>query len=381
MKMDDSKIQKILAELALINNKYESIAKATGNNYNIFQVLKIETKEVITHSRMIGDLLDPKGSHGMGSEFLCLFLKIINHVDNSSQKLNSIDCTIEKNYGPINNEKVTGGNIDIILEGFKKPLVIENKIYAGDQDKQLLRYYNQLNGECELFYLTLFGDEPSDNSTGGIDLEIECISYSIHILEWLEKCHEIAIDRPLLRETLKQYINIVKYLTGQSMNDDQNKEIFSYIEENKITLGELYPHLNNFVNNHLKNRIHQVFKLVCEKISVDQSLSDTLTDKTIFSNEGEIKCIFKFENSKGKGVVFELRTFSKKLSLWTTAWNLNMPYDNDKSLKKRMKDIGRYESALNSMSDIKDLVIEVIKGINVAKEYYEEIIKKENLNV
>jgi len=373
--MNDSKIKELLSELALINNKYESIAKATGNNYNIFQVLRIETKEVITHSRMIGDMLNPNGSHGMGSQFLMLFLEL-EPMKNTPKpsNLERVVCTVEKNYGSIDHEKNKGGSIDIILEGFDRPLVIENKIYARDQENQLLRYHNQLNGNCDLFYLTLFGEEPTGKSTGGEDLNITCISYNAHILEWLKNCHELTIDRPLLRETLKQYINIVKYLTGQSMNDDMNDEIFKLIEENKESLGELRIHLNNYVNYYLKERIQEIFK----EIKKDESLINLLAEEPVlFPYEGQFIYNFEFGTEEGKVVIFELKTSPEILSLSTTAYmkGQDQTYGTDKEdeLKKELKAVEMYEAILDLNKTNVFLAEQVIEGIEATKKYYDTL--------
>ncbi len=42
--------------------------------------------------------------------------------------------------------------------------MIENKIYAGEQKNQLLRYHNAYR-EGKLLYLTLFGDESEQHKT------------------------------------------------------------------------------------------------------------------------------------------------------------------------------------------------------------------------
>lgn len=74
--------------------KYKEIFEKTGENFNIFKILRIETEEVFTHSRFLCELLNPKGSHGKGSLFLnisCLFIILLsgcNHSDNGNKALN-----------------------------------------------------------------------------------------------------------------------------------------------------------------------------------------------------------------------------------------------------------------------------------------------------
>ena len=46
-----------------------------GEYFNIFSVLRLETKEVRLHSAFLAELLNPEGSHGLGKQFLELFKK------------------------------------------------------------------------------------------------------------------------------------------------------------------------------------------------------------------------------------------------------------------------------------------------------------------
>ena len=51
----------------------EVLARATGEHFNIFKILRIDHYEVRTHSPVFGGLLDPKGSHGQEGEHFCGF--------------------------------------------------------------------------------------------------------------------------------------------------------------------------------------------------------------------------------------------------------------------------------------------------------------------
>lgn len=46
-----------------------------GEYFNIFSVLRLETKEVRLHSAFLAELLNPEDSHGLGKQFLELFKK------------------------------------------------------------------------------------------------------------------------------------------------------------------------------------------------------------------------------------------------------------------------------------------------------------------
>ena len=53
----------------------EALARATGEHFNIFQILRVGHLEVTTHSPILAELLNPKGNHGQGAVFLGRFLE------------------------------------------------------------------------------------------------------------------------------------------------------------------------------------------------------------------------------------------------------------------------------------------------------------------
>lgn len=202
-----------------------------GENYNLFSILSIERYE-LKHSALIANLLDPKGSHGCGDAFLRAFFEIAL----KERAYPFEDCTHLHSYteyytGPIAGD--TGGRIDILVKSSCYGLIIENKIYAGDQDKQLTRYDNYgketfgADGYL-LVYLTLYGYDASKESTATKSAEevgYLRLSYAEDILRWLEQCARLADNKPLVRESLNQYIRTIKQLTYQDMNQKDIKKI------------------------------------------------------------------------------------------------------------------------------------------------------------
>lgn len=202
-----------------------------GENYNLFSILSIERYE-LKHSALIANLLDPKGSHGCGDAFLRAFFEIA--LKDLAYPFE--DCTLPDSYteyytGPIVGD--TGGRIDILVKSSRYGLIIENKIYAGDQDKQLIRYDNYgketfgADGYL-LVYLTLYGYDASKESTATKSAEevgYLRLSYAEDILRWLEQCVRLADNKPLVRESLNQYIRTIKQLTYQDMNQENIQTI------------------------------------------------------------------------------------------------------------------------------------------------------------
>ena len=226
-----------VASICALEQAQQEERNRKGENYNLFSILRIEDSE-LKHSALIANLLDPKGSHGCGDAFLRAFFEIAL----KERAYPFEDCTLPDSYtehyiGPIAGD--TGGRIDILVESsYYYRLIIENKIYAGDQDKQLIRYDNYGKTDLEadrylLVYLTLFGNEASEGSTAkGSAKEVDylCLSYAEDILRWLEQCVRLAYDKPLVRESLNQYIQTIKQLTYQDMNQENIQKIIDLAE-------------------------------------------------------------------------------------------------------------------------------------------------------
>ena len=134
--MSDLKtIEQLLNEVQTISESYERVAKATGENFNIFSVLNLETNEVTTHSRFIAEMLNPNGSHGQENEFLELFTTMFSNLE-----LKTSEAKVKTEHS-FNN-----GRIDIIVrDSFNNAIIIENKIYAEEQEKQISRYIEYIS--------------------------------------------------------------------------------------------------------------------------------------------------------------------------------------------------------------------------------------------
>jgi hypothetical protein len=205
----------------------QEMERATGESFNLFRVLGIGHLEVRTHSPILGELLDPNGSHGQGDTFLKLFFEELGITDLAPQRCR---LRLEHYVGPINEK--SGGRIDLVIQDVDQPskaILIENKIFAGDQDDQLLRYRNAYpNGY--LFYLTLDGSAPGNvTETGAQELDFRCISYGEEILKWLVKCKKEATSLPGLREMIGQYHHLISELTGKSISKAMNAKLIEEI--------------------------------------------------------------------------------------------------------------------------------------------------------
>lgn len=220
-----------VASICTLEQAQQEERNRKGENYNLFSILSIERYE-LKHSALIANLLDPKGSHGCGDAFLRAFFEIaLKGTAYPFESSTPPDSCTEYYTGPIAGD--TGGRIDILVKSSHYGLIIENKIYAGDQDKQLTRYDNYgketfgADGYL-LVYLTLYGCDASKESTATKSAEevgYLRLSYAEDILRWLEQCVRLADNKPLVRESLNQYIRTIKQLTYQDMNQEDIKKI------------------------------------------------------------------------------------------------------------------------------------------------------------
>lgn len=276
--------EKILYDLKLIYSKHE-ILKQVKSSFNIFSLLVNIYDEVNLHSKMIYGILTEEK---YGNTFLLSLINIIGipiPPDTSSQDITFLNIEREKN--------TKLGRIDIFISfqinNDNYNIVIENKIWAKDQPKQMVRYIeflkNYHKSKNYVFYLTLDGHEPSEESC--VDLEkIHLISYQSHILMWINSCIKISSREASIREVLIQYEDIIEKIIGKDsdyimeikdfiLQDSENFNFISSLEpainEAKVDLQlKFWKKLEKNLDRHLKDNYGIEFK----KIIKDESLGE-----------------------------------------------------------------------------------------------------------
>ena len=257
MNDNTNKISNILPKVRLLKNKYDKLAATTGKDFNIFSILRIKHKEVSTHTPILAELLDPHGSHRQGAAFLKLFLEMC---------IKDQDYTDLEMFRVRSEERTDQGQFDIRIEKEKETcIVIENKIYAGDQPHQLNNYYqdaieSEFN-QIKLIYLTLYGSEPSNESLKAKNgqgralrlNDVELISYRKHIISWLEECMKLQKVKCIspIREILYQYLDLLKELTEQPTNTRYSMGLINILKQDENY--ELIPDLEKML---LEYKVH-----------------------------------------------------------------------------------------------------------------------------
>ena len=208
-----TEIAALLGKVKDLSIRQEEKSRSTGENFNVFKLCGVDHYEN-AHSDIIAEFLNPKGSHGCGSDFFQAFCKITG-----------LDFRNYENTEVIREHWTDEGRPDILIRAGKNKVVIENKIYASEQRDQLRRYRDLLDkdsiekNEYPLLFLTLDGRPSSDKTIQG---QYTCISYKKHIIPWLTECVRLAAEKPFVRESLLQYKKLVEELVeGETMKIDE----------------------------------------------------------------------------------------------------------------------------------------------------------------
>ena len=310
-----------VASICALEQAQQEERNRKGENYNLFSILSIERYE-LKHSALIANLLDPEGSHGCGDAFLRAFFEIAL----KERTYLFEDCTLPHSYteyytGPIAGD--TGGRIDILVKSSCYGLIIENKIYAGDQDKQLTRYDNYgkktfgADGYL-LVYLTLYGYDASKESTATKSAEevgYLRLSYAEDILRWLEQCVRLADNKPLVRESLNQYIRTIKQLTYQDMNQENIQTIIDLAVDHPEVVATLSSKRDAIAQGIRK-------KYIFDKLKEYADQKGWLYDDSESSyNEEEPKIRFRKEGWDGS-IIISADSENKKSNYgwWMNLW-------------------------------------------------------------
>ena len=212
--IDDFKL--LLEQYSAINARYLEIAKLKAPEFNVFNLLGVTRDEVRTHSSLLGELLNPKGTHGQG----CLFVKSFFDKCLEKEPENIAIQQITKNqmwegcsvstefYSPY-------GRMDIAIRnpaiGFF--CVVENKIDAVEQSTQLKRYKHYMESVEQNYPLhsLVFLTKKGSYATSASPTEYIRLSYQKDITMWLYNVLPL-VEATSVKEVVLQYIDIVRNL-------------------------------------------------------------------------------------------------------------------------------------------------------------------------
>ena len=308
--------------LAKAARRYKRHRIGRPDPFNVFSSLKNKNGYLneTLHSRFLCALLDYKKPRDETRENLKDFLR---HIGVKDFEL----------WGAKVERECDGIDI-LIINAHKKAVVIENKSNPdrGDEDKQLWRYYNTLEGQgyspIHLLYLTPDGHDPSDDSVGNLDPKhIKCISYE-DLIPWLESCRERDENEAALQDAVAQYLQLVRELTGTDGRGKYMRDLKKLCLEDK-----------NFVLIHnLRDAMHEVETELRKKMW-DEIESELKSEIQYFPNK---KRSYKKDN---KGLCYQLSESTSLEVVGDSAIWFGV-----RCSKKKYKD--KYDTLKNALKDV-----------------------------
>lgn len=229
---------KLLAEAAA---HVERIGRGAPH-FNVFHALGVVRKELI-QSRFFAFLLSPTAEHGQKTLFLNAFLKAVGIPCVEAALSKRIQVQTELSIG-------AGGRLDIVVRGPGFLVAIENKVDAGEQEEQLLRYRTWLDAdshgsECqhrELVFLTPSG---YDAETGN-GLEYRRMSYLELGSIFESVVDEVDTDAAAVRFSVEQYVTVCRMVSlGMCAMTKIDPELLALLThpEHLATALELQNHM------------------------------------------------------------------------------------------------------------------------------------------
>lgn len=317
--MLDEEYEIFFEELNKFKEKQQKQKERGLNDYNLLTTVLNEHDEVRLHSRVIGSLLDVNGLHYQKEIFLEIFLEIL--------KVTEFEFNIQESKLFLEYQ-----NIDLYLTDGIKHIIIENKIYAGDQENQIKRYYEAIKNENKdleyndilVIYLSIDRLQPSKYSLGNLTIKdnyifdnhekiaiFKNINYKNEILNWLDNClHEIQ-NITNLNESIQQYKNVVEKITNKYKEKVMSQKDFLLEKDNlKLAMG-----LENSIKE-AKSEIQLLFWEELHKQLTNNGYQFNFVDYK--SNEIDINNKIKeyyYKNNKYYGLVKKLVDIDDQHSL------------------------------------------------------------------
>ncbi|EKT4488679.1 PD-(D/E)XK nuclease family protein [Shewanella algae] len=227
--------EELFAALEAFDEEQAEQKRKGLNDFNLLSSVLSVNDEVRLHTRFIYALLNPKGKHYQGTRFLELFLEAIgrpNWLDLSS-------VTVLKEHCPDGQQD----QIDLWITDGKRQIVIENKLNAQDQRRQVARYLEAVGAtdsapadDTLFIYLTKNRQSPSTFGLGELSVcqqtwrlrdanripvaHYQNLSYRRHtqqnsIHTWLESCAQAVNPQSHIAWALQDYQAVVERATKE----------------------------------------------------------------------------------------------------------------------------------------------------------------------
>ena len=203
--------EKAIKEFLLDIQCLDKLSQWSGH-FNLFDVLKVSKTE-IRHSNILAWLLDPSENHGLGDAVL---RRMIQRLVSRSPQADAF-LILLKDFRDVSVLR-EWEHIDLLVISHKEKflLCIENKVFSGEGDGQLTRYYKTVQSkygdyQSIFVYLTPDGLEPEKEE----DQEIwRAFDYSelLNVMQKAREEHTLSQEASIF---IKQYEEAVRrYIVG-----------------------------------------------------------------------------------------------------------------------------------------------------------------------
>lgn len=274
IEFDDKKLKELIEKSKDLMKDY---LNRDSSELNILNVIGKATDEH-NHSKILNILFTKIHPKNGRDSFLTLFLKKLG-----IENIDEDEFSVEREYrcDPY-------GQMDFKFESKNLCIVLEIKIYAEDGQNQLRRYEEyclENKKDYRIFYLTLDGHKPSEQSIKGFENEnnLKCINFKEHILPWLEECLDLVKNEEIKASFILQYISTLKNLIEEEkykmaglIEKTEDAKAIAFLYE-KVLKDEMQKILENFLYG-IGERIEKN-KKVLEYIHFDNSIEDYYIEK------------------------------------------------------------------------------------------------------
>ena len=202
-----------------------TLQKENAPDFNVFTALTIERKEELLHTPMLSYLLDPSSAHGQE----CLFLRTFFDVCRQKSGFVAPREPLENFRWLVRTEVFVGedSRIDLMIECPQQQfiIVVENKVDAGEQHKQLRRYFDwmQFHRRDYTFKRLMFLTPDGRQSESAEGVHYTRLSYRKDIRNLLTQALPRITPRPV-RNCVEQYLTVVKRLTGETDDAEPDRQ-------------------------------------------------------------------------------------------------------------------------------------------------------------
>lgn len=257
MKTVECLLKEVAFKIGTLQEARKRFSAQLAPDFNLFDYSRTDEMGV---SKVIADLLDPKGAHGQGAVFLTAFAKLLEQEW----------ITGTNDWRVVTEQQANGQRrMDVYLESANGDVIgIENKPWASDQPNQLKDYAEHLKiraGNKNWLLIYLGNNEPTGNSITEQDLEKlerNFIHIDFHrLVDWLNDC--AAQSRALVvRVFIEELAKFVRTNINGELEMSEEQEVIGEIRKSGGSIAAAF-HVANAMTA-FKRQLLQEFKVELE---------------------------------------------------------------------------------------------------------------------